>query len=345
MAVPAGEMPRPALIARLTLATTRYPFKVWGFGESIAMEALLAAGGRGAAFAADLIERWADDAPALAGDPLAHVAPGVPLLQMTKRNSTPSLRRRAAELAAVLDRLHTGAYGARIHRPDLRGWEHEVWVDCMHLDGPFLARYASVTGEPAWADLAATLLLSHAAVLQDDTSGLFSHGFDDLVGLANGVHWGRGQGWALLGLVDTLRALPAGHAAAMEIRQRLARLLDALAASEDSCGGAWRTVVDEPRTPLEPSVAAYVALGVGRAVRAGLAPGHYRALASRAWTMTLAALQTDGTLTGVSEATPVGPDWTHYQARRTGVFPWGQGPALLAALELEADDHGQGELA
>src|SRR5712691_4586014 len=71
----------------------------------------------------------------------------------------------------------TGTHGARLHRPDLRGWEHEVWVDCMHLDGPFLAQLALVPGEEHWADLAASLLLSHARVLQLDRNGLFSHGF------------------------------------------------------------------------------------------------------------------------------------------------------------------------
>ncbi|MGN6673474.1 MAG: glycoside hydrolase family 88 protein [Thermomicrobiales bacterium] len=322
-----------ALLDALAHTTRQYPFKVWGFGESIAMEGLLAAGGAHRSWATDLLVRWAHAAEPLAAEPLAHVAPGVPLLQVYAATGDPVLLARARELAAVLAGLRTGAHGARIHRPDLAGWEHEVWVDCLHLDGPFLAALAHVTGEPAWADHAANLLLTHARVLQDDRTGLFSHGFDDAIGRANGIHWGRGQGWALLGLADTAAALPAGHPAQPEIGQRLAALVVGLAATE-AAPGAWHTVVDAPATYFEPSVGAFVALGVGRALLHGLVAREYAPLVHRAWVATAAGIRPDGALAGVSDATPVGADAAHYGGRGRGVFPWGQGPALLAAIEV-----------
>ncbi len=70
----------PAMVERMAEATIRYPFKFWGFGESIAMEALLAAGGASGQWATDRIVEWATDHAPLAEEPLAHVAPGVPLL-------------------------------------------------------------------------------------------------------------------------------------------------------------------------------------------------------------------------------------------------------------------------
>lgn len=329
------------LIDRMARATAAYPFKVWGFGESIAMEALLAAGGASRAVAAGLIERWARDTRPLRQDPLAHVAPGVPVLVLFEQTGEPALIQRARELALVLAGATVGAHGARIHRPDLPGWEHEVWVDCMHLDGPFLARLATATGETTWADIAANALLSHARTLQDERSGLFSHGFDDATGRANGVHWGRGQGWALLGMVDTLHELPTGHGARETIAQRLDALIAGLRTTEGTSGtsgtsGTWRTVVDDPDTWVEPSVAAFVALGVGRAVRWALVDPAYESLADRAWDATRARVSSDGYLVGVSDATPVGPDALHYNSRGAGVFPWGQGPALLAGLERNA---------
>jgi rhamnogalacturonyl hydrolase YesR len=320
------------LIDRVAGATARYPFKVWGFGESIAMEGLLAAGGRHRRFAASLLTQWATTAPPLHTEPLAHVAPGVPLLSLLTETNDPGLRTRAAELADVMRTFAVGASGARIHRPDLSGWEHEVWVDCMHLDGPFLVRYGHMTGDDSAVDLGAELLLSHARVLQDETSGLFSHGFDDATGQRNHLHWGRGQGWALLGLADTLRELPAAHPARAEIQQRLTRLIDGLAATEAE-SGQWSTVVDHKETYREPSVSAFVALGVGRAVDAGLAELDRQALADRAWDAVATQLAGDGTLPGVSDATPVGATAAHYGSRPRGVFPWGQGPALLAAIE------------
>ncbi len=332
---PANELSLGCMIDRIARATAAYPYKVWGFGESIAMEGLLAAGGEHHAVAARLVDGWACERGPLAADPLAHVAPGVPLLERFRETGEPRLLARARELGDVLTSTGIGSHGARIHRPDLSGWEHEVWVDCMHLDGPFLARLAVVTGDDRWRVLAAEVLLSHARVLQDDRGGLFSHGFDDAGGQPNGVFWGRGQGWAMLGLVDTIPLLPPGPGRA-EAEQRVRALVDGLAATavETATGFAWHTVVDHPETYVEPSIAAFVALGVGRGLRAGLLDGRHAALADRAWAEVVAGLDADGRLIGVSDATPVGADADRYRARGRGVFPWGQGPALLAAIAV-----------
>jgi rhamnogalacturonyl hydrolase YesR len=322
---------RPDLLDHVVETTCRYPYRVWGFGESIAMEALLLAEGQGEQFASGLLRRWAHSAPPLSEDPLAHVAPGVPLLALFDRDSDQRLLARALELADILDSTPRGTHAGRLHRPDLHGWEHTVWVDCMHLDGPFLARLAQVTGEAKWSVRAADHVLAHARVLQDKATGLFSHGFDDVNGRANRIFWGRGQGWALLGLVDTARQVPRDS----EIVERLRAHVAALASTEDGAG-RWHTVVDAPETYLEPSVSAFVALGVGRAVRAGLVDPDYRELAGRALAATRAAIDASGAVLGVSDATPVGEVVQHYATRGRGVFPWGQGPALLALLEARA---------
>jgi rhamnogalacturonyl hydrolase YesR len=306
---------------------------------------LLAAGGAPGEWAADRITAWAKDHTPLAEDPLAHVAPGVPLLSVagSEGGDRAALLTCAFELAAVFEGSAVGRHGAQIHRPDLAGWEHEVWVDCMHLDGPFLAHVATVTGEGRYADLGATLLLRHARVLQDERSGLFSHGFDDASGHRNKVHWGRGQGWALLGLVDTLRHLPPGHRARAEASERLNALVAGLAATE-TAAGEWHTVVDSPGTYVESSVGAFVALGVGRGIRHGLVPERWSELVDRALNATLAHVSDDGLLEGVSDATPVGADAAHYDARNRGSFPWGQGPALLALIEQERWPHAAPEV-
>jgi unsaturated rhamnogalacturonyl hydrolase len=321
-------------IRDIVTTTCAYPYRVWGFGEGIAMDGLLAAGGGGEWFATNLLTRWAHAAAPLREDPLAHVAPGAPLLELYSRTAEPGLLQRAVELAEVLEATERGQHAARIHRPDLAGWEHTVWVDCMHLDAPFLACLAQVTRDSHWSDVAVELLLGHARVLQDPGSGLFSHGFDDATGTANGVFWGRGQGWALLGLVDTARLLPHEE----EIRDRLNMHIAALAATEANDLGRWHTVVDHPETYLEPSVSAFVAVGVARAVRARLVDHQFRGLAARALAATCAALDADGALVGVSDATPVGFSIEHYGSRPRGVFPWGQGPALLATLEEAVGD-------
>jgi hypothetical protein len=59
--------------------------------------------------------------------------------------------------------------------------------------------------------------------------------------------------------------------------------------------------------------------------------------AARAYDAALAALDAQGNLTGVSEATPAG-DLPTYANRPAGVFPWGQGPLLLAIADRIAPD-------
>jgi rhamnogalacturonyl hydrolase YesR len=321
-------------IERIAEATTRSRYKVWGFGESVAMEGLIAAGGRFREFARDTIETWARTAGPLRDEPLAHVTPGVPLLLLHEERPDPVLWGRILELESVLTDAERGMAGARIHRPDLVGWEHEVWVDCMHLDGPFLALLGHRTNDPARFELAVELLLTHARVLQDEASGLFSHGFDDATGKPNRVHWGRGQGWALLGLVDTLHLLPEGITGKAEIRERLVALVDVLARWEQE-PGRWSTVVDRPETYREASVGAFVALGIQRAMRWGFVGHDSTGLVQRALGATLEQIAPSGEMLGVSDATPVGADAAHYDARPLGTHPWGQGPTLLAAVELE----------
>ena len=84
------------------------PLKVWGFGESIVMHALLAADGAARAYAVDLLRRWATSAAPLADDPLAHVAPGVPLLELYVQTGEDRLLERALELGSVLEATVTG---------------------------------------------------------------------------------------------------------------------------------------------------------------------------------------------------------------------------------------------
>jgi unsaturated rhamnogalacturonyl hydrolase len=300
------------MIAAIVEATARTKPTIWGFGVGGSLTALMRAA---------LVDHVADlVAPSLSAvpGPADHLI-SVEVLQVLARER-PHLDIGAAcqrWLSAVLGASRPEPTGPRVHRPDLAPWRSTIWVDCMHTDGPGLAALGLPDEAVAYAE-------EYASALQRD-DGLFHHGYDVSTGRGNGVAWGRGQAWALLGLVDTLRlANDAG------LRSRLDRLVDAIATHERD--GFWHTIVDDPAAPVEASVSAYVAYGVARAVRSGLIDPSYRAMADRAWACTVAGLR-DGALE-VSEATPVG-DPADYQRRATGVFPWGQAPVLHAALDRE----------
>ena len=134
-------------------------------------------------------------------------------------------------------------------------------------------------------------------------------------------------------MVDTLHLLPPDQTGTEEIRERLEALIYGLARNEQAAG-RWSTVVDRHETYLESSVSAFAALGIERAIRWEMVSAEYSGLVQRALRATLGQLSPHGELLGVSDATPVGADAGHCAARPLGSHPWGQGPALLAAIEV-----------
>ncbi|HEX6445296.1 MAG TPA: glycoside hydrolase family 88 protein [Streptosporangiales bacterium] len=307
-----------AALGAVTDATLRCEFTIWGYGVGPALTGLLAASR--AAGRADLAQRVLDLVmPALhrGPDPTDHLIPVEVLTALPGDvDVRPALDRFRT---AILDACRPVPGRPRVHRPDMERWQRTIWVDCMHTDGPGLAALGDVE--------AGVAVTQEAAAALQRADGLFDHGYDVGTGEGNGVAWGRGQGWALLGLVGTL-----AHARDAELSGRLDALLAALARHERD--GRWHTVVDDDAAPVEMSTSAYVALAVSDAVHGGLADPAHAAMAERAYAAARAALH-DGVLPA-SDATPVGRA-AEYHDRPSGLHPWGQGPLLLAMLNRRKD--------
>jgi rhamnogalacturonyl hydrolase YesR len=309
-------VPVTALLEHIAERAAEYRYRIWGFGEGMALHGLLRAAVR--LHRPEWIDRVAElVCPTLhrGPDPADHLIAVEVLTELGRLRPAVDVRPAIARFRrAVLDAHRPVPGRPAVHRPDLPELASTVWVDCLHTDGPGLV----LANEPRQAG---RLIDDTASVLQDG-SGLFSHSYDVATGRANGVHWGRGQGWALHGLIAV-----DGAAA----RRRSALLLDAMARWEHE--GRWRTIVDDPGAPFEASVSALMAAGILHGVRTGRVERVRLALAERALTAAAGALDADGGLP-VSEATPAGTPEV-YLSRGTGVFPWGQGPLLLALLEHE----------
>lgn len=216
-------------------------------------------------------------------------------------------------LVAIRHAERPATWAPAVHRPDIEHLSRTIWVDCMHTDGPGL----EIAG---YSNDSVTALEEASTALQDE-GGLFSHAYDVDAAAPSGVHWGRGQGWALHGLVLGARSA--------NLDYRLDALLGALARTE--ADGAWRTIVDDPSAPFEASVSAIVASGILTGVTTGRIAPKWVPLAHRALLSAVDQLDPHGGLF-VSEATPAGTP-ASYHTRKTAVYPWGQGPLLLAMLE------------
>lgn len=312
-----------------------YSYKRWGFGEDIALRGLIDVGTwlgerKYLAFAEQMLKEWAAESRTL-GFP-DHVVPGIPLLMLYDKTGEELYLEGAHRLAGLYETFPRHG-GIPVHRPDLTDWKTHIWVDCMYMDAPFLIRYGRLVGESRFVDIGMEHVRSYLDVLQDSDSGLFYHGFDTQLRERSAHAWGRGNGWAMLGLIDTLDALPADHPHFQPIRSALERQVRAVVPLQGK-SGHWHTILDDASSPVETSIAAFFSAGIWSAVRLGLLPRETELLqvAARAFEAARNDVAPDGTLKGVSEATPIG-DRSNYCDRATGSFPWGQGPLLLAAME------------
>jgi unsaturated rhamnogalacturonyl hydrolase len=312
-----------------------YRYYHWDWGEAVAMEGLLRLyrlnrDPKIGAFLQRMIHGWMQHS----SDPWYpdHVGPGRVLLDMWRTNGDEHLLAYAVRLGEFLTALPRSSLGAYYHRCDLPDLAAFVAVDCIQTDGPFLAALAEATGDARWHDAAVDHLLGHVAVLQDEKSGLFAHAWDVSGTRSGPLHWGRGNGWAILGLVDTLDLLPSGHRSRGRILESLTQLAGTLAKLQDRSSGLWHTVLDQPGTGLEISASLMFTAAFLLAVARGMLPSSFGEIAKSAWAGCGSRVSPEGIVQGVSARTPPRRDPMAYDAIPTGgAWPWGQGPYLIAA--------------
>ncbi len=333
-------------------------YEAWHFGDSVAFEGLIAAteatgDGGYARFAHGFVRAW--EARRESYRPLDCTAPGLAICRLYDRTGDPLLLQAAVGLAGYLtgSRRLVGGVHATWERSPLR---HPygpvslppaeaalvgdpgagVFVDCLHFDPPFLTALGRTTTDPHWTGLGLTQALGYIELLQDRSTGLFHHFYLERTDRCYVRGWGRGQGWALLGLLDVAESVPPG--AGRDAVCAAIRSLGAAMLATQQPDGHWAAVVDEPESGPETSTAAFMALGFRRAVRLGVVPAHdYAEPAERALAATLAAVDRNGVLGGVSAAVWACTARSHYAYVPRGfVVPWGQGPLVLALADVLA---------
>jgi len=319
-----------ALVAQVAKRTMELHFRMWRFGESIALRGLMNASrmtGDPGPFAYSMALLRAYLAAGVGKSPLEHVAPATELLMAYEITGEAAFLEAAKKRAEMHAACPQNVLGARFHRTDLSGWDRQIWVDCMDIDAPFLAKLGFVTGDDRYFDQSVSEAISYCRSLQDEDTGLLFHGFEKHCG-RNGQLWARGNGWALMGLVETLKFLPPTHADYLELQQRLHTLCAALARAQHG-EGLWHTLVLREETYLESTLATMAAVALREAFSARiLRASEFGEMERRARSAALQRVSPDGTLSLVSDATPVG-EIKMYASRPFGVFPWGQGPLLL----------------
>jgi rhamnogalacturonyl hydrolase YesR len=152
---------------------------------------------------------------------------------------------------------------------------------------------------------------------------------------ATDAAWGRGNGFAALGLALTLPELPRGGAAHAHALQAYRKLMAALLPLQNR-DGLWRNVVDHPGAYAEFSGTAMI----GFALQRGLARGWIRGHAARravdgAWRAVNARTSAAGTFIDVCESTTRMTSQDQYLKRAAilGEDPRAGAMAMLFATE------------
>src|SRR5262249_26030626 len=159
--------------------------------------------------------------------------------------------------------------------------------------------------------------------------GIFNHA-------TNGpVAWGRGNGFAALGLVEALTALPNTHPARAPLLDIYRRQMRALR-DQTAPDGMWREGIDEPGRYRGETATAVLLTATARGIRLGWLDGSYRTTVDRAWNGLAAHVAVDGTVIDVCTSTGAGPTKRYYldRAAITGADDRGGAMALMAALEI-----------
>jgi unsaturated rhamnogalacturonyl hydrolase len=329
----------------------RYPFACWHYGDSIGFEGLLAAtdalgDGRYEGFVHGAVKSWVPRATPYRE--IDNTAPGYAMCLLYERTGDDAVLEACLELAGFLTARRTLAgvyvaferaplrepYGGTGLPPDeaelLEDPGSGIFVDCLHFDAPFLVKLGVLAGNADLVDAGVAQALALVDVLQQP-DGLFAHFFLERTRRTYGHGWGRGQGWALLGLLDVLEQLPGERPEAQRLRGALGRLAEALVATQEP-DGHWPTPISDRTSFHETSTASFAAAGLVRGAALGILDASVLETAERAWRASLASVEPDGSTVGVSAALWASTAPSHYARAPVGFqVPWGAGPFLVAA--------------
>lgn len=238
----------------------------------------------------------------------------------------------------------------------------QMWLDGLYMGEPFYAEYSKVFQEDNWNDIANQFVWmeKHA---RDPNTGLLYHGWDESKEqkwankqTGQSPHfWGRAMGWYAMALVDTLEHFPVDHPRRKELIDILNRTVTAIEKVQDPKSGVWWDILDlggKEKNYLESSASAMFVYSIARGVRMRYLPDRFLKVAVRGWEgikkefiKTNAKGETDweGTVSvsglGGNPYRDGSYDYYMSEKLRTNDAK-GVGPAIKAALEMEAFERG-----
>jgi unsaturated rhamnogalacturonyl hydrolase len=206
---------------------------------------------------------------------------------------------------------------------------HDGYSDSVFMGTAIVAQAGALTGDRRYFDMADRhLRFMEKLDLRPD--GLYRH--RDTADVA----WGRGNGFAAIGLALTLTEMPSNHPGHAHARNSYRKLMAALLRLQTR-DGLWRNVVDHPGAFAEFSGTAMIGFAMQRGLRQGWINGRdYQRAVDRAWLAVNSRTSSAGMMIDVCESTAGLTSLQQYLQRAAilGQDPRGGAMAMLFATEL-----------
>ncbi|WP_104399621.1 glycoside hydrolase family 88 protein [Vibrio penaeicida] len=341
------------IIANVANRLLEHPFQGWFYGDSVGFEGLVAASDylddtHWLDFTWGFFRGWATRREPFQLDD--NTAPGHIMCAIIERKQDDTLKQATIDLARHLssrrsidgvpitfeDTLRSlrQPYGniglSEAQQKQMTNPGAGIWLDCMHFDPPFYAHLSQIDPDGNWGERAVSEILGYRQFLYNSELGLYRHYWlaDTNQSYIDG--WGRGQGWALLGLLDVARY--ASHIQGADAVREQARELATKMLEYQLSDGNWYAMVHEKRSGPESSTAAFMACAFYRGMKAGILDPHtFEKPAELAFQAMVNNLDNQGNLMGVSAAVMSALIDEHYwHVPLNKIVPWGQGPVLTA---------------
>ncbi|MEV8467436.1 glycoside hydrolase family 88 protein [Fluviibacterium sp. DFM31] len=349
---------QPALIAAVAERLAAHEFKGWFYGDSVGFEGLVAAADvlddpKWVDFSHGFFRAWATRRHPFHPDD--NTAPGHVMCDIVERTGDAVLKDAVLDLARHLrGRRRIGDVSVTfedtlrsLRQPNggvpLSDAQQQlmadpgagIWLDCMHFDAPFYAHLSCFDPDGDWAEAAVREILGYRPFLYDDDTGTYRHYWLEKLGHSQIPGWGRGQGWALLGMLDVLKFC--GDVTGADVLRTQAVALAETMVRYQLPDGNWHCMVHEPRSGPESSTAAFMATAFFRGIKQGVLGDSFAEPAEKAFRAMTNKLDQDGNLRGVSAAVMSALVDEHYwHVSLDRIVPWGQGPVLTAVAARAA---------
>ena len=207
----------------------------------------------------------------------------------------------------------------------------QAWADTLMMAGFFLLRLGVLLKDRDMVNDALHQYARHIDFLQDPSTGLWYHGWNNLTGdHMSGFYWARANAWAAYTMSMVHRVLPEAYLYPefMDVQGSLREQLSALKTLQTE-NGLWHTIVNDPESYEELSASC----GIAAAMLESGNPLHTK-YAARSLKGILENITPDGRVLNVSGGTAVMRDLDGYRnISRRWTQGWGQGLALCFLAE------------